>query len=210
MQDGVLPAAAAPAHQKLRYLTLRALGLTSNMALEKTGVPLSSTVALESVLPAEHLIAHAVARGRQGPDARGQEADRKMAESENGWLCMAWLKRMDSRDYKLIRKLFFRDSLVTPSSSAALRQIAPSIPTALSLHVQLGAADVRPAELSALAALGAALTVVTNPRIGARPMVSVHLRHTKNLVVSARLTAVVRIHFLVIDAYRRLPQESIK
>lgn len=203
-QDDVAPAGAERVRQELSYLTLRTLGLTSQMALEKTGVPLSSTTALESVLPAESSIAQAVARARQGPEQRAQAAHVRMAESENGWLCMSWLLYMNFRDYKLMQQLFFRDSLESANPSVVLRQVASSIPTAFSLQAQLGAAHVSPADLSALAALSPALTIVTNPRIGARPVVSVHLRHTKNLVVSARLTALARIHFLVIDAHRQL------
>lgn len=203
-QDDIAPATAETVHKKLSYLTLRALGLTREMALEKTGIPLSSTVALESVLPAESLIARAVARSRQGPERRGQAADVRMAESENGRLCLSWLQHMDSTDYRSMQQLFFRDSLATPNPCAVLRKIAPSIPVAFSLQVQFGEAHVRPADLSALAALSPMLIIITNPQIGSRPVVSVHLRHTKNLVVSARLTALARIYFLVIDAYRQL------
>lgn len=206
--DHVAPASAEIVRQKLSYLTFRTLGLTSQMALEKTGVPLSSMLALESVFPAESLIAQAVARARQGPEKRGQAANIRMAESENGWLCMSWLLHMSSEHYRLMQQLFFRDSFKTLNPSVVLRQVASSIPAAFSLQVQLGAAHVSPADLSALAALGPGLTIVTNARIGARPVVSVHLRHTKNLVVSARLTALARLHFLVIDAYRQLPAKG--
>jgi hypothetical protein len=152
----------------------------------------------------ESLIAQAVARARKGPEKRGQAANIRMAESENGWLCMSWLLQMSSDHYRLMQQLFFRDGSKTLNTSVVLQQVASSIPAAFALQVQLGAAHVSPADLSALAALGPGLTIVTNPRIGARPVVSVHLRHSKNLVVSARLTALARIHFLVIDAYRQL------
>lgn len=196
--------------RKLSYLTLRALGLPREMALEKTQVSLSSTVALESVLPAENLIAEAVARARKGPERRGQAATVQLAGSETGLLCLSWLQHMDLTDYKLMRQLLFRSKFVevgAPSPAMFLRQIAQSIPPMLSLHVQFGAGHVKPADLSALAFLGPTLNIVTNTRIGACPVVSVHLRNAKNLVVSARLTALVRIHFLVIDAYLHLTKE---
>lgn len=205
------PAAADTALQKLRYLALRSLGMASEMALEKINLTLSSRVALERVLPSEDLIAEAVARTRQGPEGRAQVATLTLAESDNGLLCLSWLRSMDLTNYRLIRLLFFREGLVghnTPNLSMGLRKIAPSIPTEFSLNVQMGAAHVKPAELSALASVGPALNVITNPRIGARPVVSLQLRNTKNQVVRARLTALIRIHFLVIDAYRELAVED--
>ena len=51
-----------------------------------------------------------------------------------------------------------------------------------------------------MTAIAPAVKLVPDPRIGERPVISLFMRNEKNLVVSARLTAVSRCYCLAIDS----------
>lgn len=192
--------------ERLTYLTVRSLGLRQEMAVEKTGIRLRVATNLEAVLPPENLVATAVRRGRQGPQARGQAANINMALSDTGLILLSWLRGMElmeSREYSMIKQTFFREEPQRhrlPDKVIFWRRIADSLPSALSVHVRIGAKHLAPAEISRMTALAPAVKLVPDPRIGERPVVSLFLRNEQNLVVSARLTAVARSYCLAIDA----------
>jgi hypothetical protein len=191
-------------HQdRLTYLTVRSMGLRQELAVERTGLRFRVAVELETISPPESMVATALRRGRQGPQARGQAANINMALSQTGSMLLLWLCRMTPMEYSMVKQLFFRDHLQHPRMPDKVifwRQIAESLPPELSVHVRIGAKHLSPAEISRLSALAPAVKFVPDPRIGARPVISLFLRNQKNLVVSARLTAVARSYCLAIDA----------
>ncbi|WP_157077076.1 hypothetical protein [Curvibacter delicatus] len=197
------PTSAANDQERLTYLTVRSLGLRQEMAVEKTGIRLRVAADLEAALPPESMIATAVRRGRQGPQARGQAANINMALSETGLILLSWLRGMEPMDYSMIRQIFFRDEPQRhrlPDKVIYWRRIAESLPPALSVHVRIGAKHLTPVEISHMTALAPAVKLVPDPRIGERPVISLFPRNAQNLVVSARLTAVARSYCLAIDA----------
>src|SRR5438128_1579375 len=186
------PAPAANDQERLTYLTVRSLGLRQEMAVEKTGIRLRVAADLEAVLPPESMVATAVRRGRQGPQARGQAANINMALSETGLILLSWLRGMEPMDYSMIKQAFFRDEPQRhrlPDKATFWRRIAESLPPALSVHVRIGAKHLTPLEISRMNALAPAVKLVPDPRIGERPVISLFMRNAQNLVVSARLTA---------------------
>lgn len=204
------PKAATPPindTDRLAYLAIRALGLSKEEALEATEIPLSIAMGLEHAIPPDELVAIAVRRNRQGPRPRGQKANIDMAQSENGATLLSWLQAMDSAEYSMIRQVFFRgehERVRLPDKVTFWRQVAESVPPCLSIHVKIGSKHLTPAEISALTQLAPAVKVLPDPRIGERPVISLFERDNKNVVTSARLTAVARSYCLAIDALNKL------
>lgn len=197
------PAPAANDQERLTYLTVRSLGLRQEMAVEKTGIRLRVAADLEAALPPGSMVATAVRRGRQGPQARGQAANINMALSDTGLILLSWLRGMEPMDYSMIKQVFFRDEPQhhrLPDKVIFWRRIAESLPPALSVHVRIGAKHLTPADISRMTALAPAVKLVPDPRIGERPVISLFMRNAQNLVVSARLTAIARCYCLAIDA----------
>ena len=109
-----------------------------------------------------------------------------------GVISVSWLRGMESMEYSMIKQVFFRDEpqhYRLPDKVTFWRRIAESLPPALSVHVRIGAKHLTPVEISRMTALTPAVKLVTDPRIGERPVVSLFMRNAQNLVVSARLTA---------------------
>lgn len=190
---------------KLNYLLARCLGLQDSLAIEKACVPLRTALSLEAVIPSKELIEIAVRRGRKAPEPRAMAADLDMAETDAGQDTLKWLLRLEPVDFLSLGQAFVKGNTAY-GSSADIRQFWPRIcaclPLSLSLEVRIGAKYLTPADLSALSRLLPAARFTAEPRIGERPVIAFFQRGQKNLVVSARLTAVTRVGWLAIEALR--------
>jgi hypothetical protein len=205
------PAVASSASPKtasidqLTYLAVRALGLIQERALEKVVIPHSLAVQLELHLPAEDSIASAVSRARQGPESRGQAADIDMALSSAGKAALTWLCKLDHEDFLAVKTTLFKaesTSQLMLKKVAFFEKLTQSLPDVLHIRCRFGAKHLDTSEKSALALLAPAISFSTDCRLGQRPVVSISIRGKQNLVVGARLTSVVRVYTLVLEAFR--------
>jgi hypothetical protein len=194
---------ASTDQEKLVYLVLRILGVAPAAAVEKSRIRFRTSVQLEPFLPAESAVAKAVSRGRQGPETRGAQADIKTALSSQGLLLLDWLRSLDVSMFPILRQSLLRNEppqLAQADRVAFWRKVADSLPAAFSARARIGAKHLTSAEKSVLGTLAPRVVIASDPRIGVRPIVSLHLRETENLVLSARLTSVARVCLLAIDS----------
>lgn len=192
---------------KLRYLTVRALGLAAERAVEELNIPFRLIADLEKLLPPESLIAAATTRGRASQSERGRQADIHTALSSDGQQIQSWLGAIDKKIHTQLNKALFRDQSYTSYRSEKVvfwQEVIRSFPVNLSLYVDIGSKYLTTSELSALGRLAPALELRSNPRIGEIPVVSLRQRQEEkfNPVVSARLTAVARTCSLAIQSLR--------
>jgi hypothetical protein len=195
----------ATTNERLIYLTLRMLGVPPTVAVEKAKIRFRAAEQLEPFLPVEPVVASAIKRDRKGPEARGLVANISMALSDKGLSVLNWLFGLESATCLLLKQALFRDEPTHSSLTKVMfwRRIAESLPAAVSIRVRIGSKHLTVAEQSALLAMGPAVLVSPDPRLGERPVISVHMRESENLVISARLTAVTRIYALAIDSLNR-------
>lgn len=195
--------------EKLLYLVLRSLGLTSSVAVEKSKIKFRVAVQLDPFVPVEKTVATAVSRGRQGPETRGAQADIKTALSSHGLLLLDWLRSFDAAFLPLMSQALFRSDphqLIPTDKVTFWRKVAESLPAALSVRARIGAKHLTSAEKSALGTLSPMVLISPDLQLGERPVVSIHLRETENRVLSARLTAVARVCVLAIDSLDQFNQ----
>jgi len=192
---------------KIRYLTVRILGLAAERAVEELIIPFRLIADLEKLLPPESLMAAATTRGRAGQSERGRQADIHTALSDAGVQIQSWLGAMDQETHAQLNKAFFRDESYTSHRDEKVgfwQEVIRSFPVNLSLYVNIGSKYLTTSEISALGRLAPALELKSNPRIGEIPAVSLRQRQEEkfNPVVSARLTAVARTCSLAIQSLR--------
>ena len=80
--------------------------------------------------------------------------------------------------------------------------LAKFVPATFSIGIRFGARHLDISEKSGLASLAPTITFSTDPRLGQRPEVLISLTEKSNTVVTARLTSVVRVQVIVLQAYR--------
>ena len=198
---------------QLNYLVQRCFGLQESLSMESARIPLHKVKQLEQFLPTRELIDAAVRRGRQAPQPRAIAADREMAVTELGQSCLHFLLVQDISDFKALRHTLFRTN-TTDASNMDIAQFWPrvirSLPPSLALDVRIGARYLSLADRIALSRLEPAAFFKPDPQIGERPVMAVLQRGQKNLVVSARLTSVIRVAWLAIDALRTSKKTGAK
>jgi hypothetical protein len=198
---------------QLNYLIQRCFGLQESLSMESARIPLHKAKQLEQFLPATELIDAAVRRERQAPQPRAIAADREMAVTELGQSCLHFLLMQDFSDFKALRHTLFRTK-TTDASNTDITQFWPrvirSLPPSLALDVRIGARYLSLADRIALSRLEPAAFFKPDPQIGERPVMAVLQRGQKNLVVSARLTSVMRVAWLAIDALRTSKKTEAK
>lgn len=190
---------------KQQYLTVRLLGMPAKAAVEEVSIPFRSTTALEKLMPDEAAIAKAVSREREAPADRGKAGDIETATSEVGTVLMSWLQQLDTRDFYQLKQAFFRDEPLTHPIDEKVQfwtKIKKSLPVEISLKVKIGIKHLDTAEISALNVLAPALILKPEKSIGARPLLSIYERGTKNLVTSSRMTSVARTACLALSILR--------
>ena len=190
---------------KQQYLTVRLLGMPAENAVEEVSIPFRSTTALEKLLPDEATIARVVSREREAPADRGKAGDIETATSEVGTVLMSWLQQLETRDFYQLKQAFFRDEPLTHPTDEKVKfwtKIKNSLPVEISLKVKIGIKHLDTAEISALNVLAPALILKPEKSIGARPLLSIYERGTKNLVTSSRMTSVARAACLALSILR--------
>lgn len=206
--EPVPPDPSATELVKLRYLTVRMLGMPFERAIEKTSIPLRLGKEVEKLLPPECQISSATTRSRQGAGERGKAADINTALSDDGLLIISWLNQMQHQSFTGLKEAFFRDepanTYLSEEKVSFWRGVSEKLPDKLSIHVRIGSKYLSTAEMSAFKQQAPALNLTSDSRIGERPVVSIHERGIDNFVVSARFTAVTRSICLAIDCLRRV------
>ena len=120
---------------------------------------------------------------------------------------MTWLSKLETKTFSELMEAFFRDQPSTPNRRDKVifwREVHQLFPSSLSLCVRIGSKYLTTAEISAFNTLAPVLYLKADPRIGEKPVVSVHVRGVKNLVTMARLTAVARASCLALNCLRHL------
>ena len=196
---GELPADAAhvpgSGQSALLYLTVRALRLTHEKSLEETDLPLSLATRLNALLPGPVILDTVDQRARSGAQNRGQVANIQMALSPTGTAILEWLAGLAADVRRTLHDALFRaERRVVASTRSAdyWRTVTANLPADMSVQLRIGAAHTNGKLQADFLALGPAVVLVINPRLGASPMVSIVPRSGENRVVSCRLSSVTR------------------
>ncbi len=187
-----------PSQSPIIYLTLRALSLTHEKSLEKSGIQLSLANHLYTLLPDFKILDEVAQRARTGPQERGKAANIAMALSPTGAAIRDWLSSLDKGiRYKLKQSLFRETDQFDEARDVNFWQaVIEKIPSNLHIKLRIGAAYLHGKLQADFLSLYPALLLFSDPRIGAIPIVSIAPRESDNRVLVSRISSVTRASVL--------------
>ena len=178
----------------VRYLVVRILGQSPQVAIETTRISLSVTRSLEPLVPDDDATSELTRRARASAKGRGQNGNIKVALSEIGEQIIRWQIGLEAQAFDFLRLCVLR--VDAPDALFAKYQhwepIVAALPAGLSILVRRGSAYISQDEVQFFKGLQGKLRLVLDPNIGSKPVVLLCPAGRDNRVLSARLTTVLK------------------
>lgn len=184
---------------EIKYLTLRILGVSSELAATGLDVPWSMAMQFEAKLQVTDISGQIQQRTKGAAGARGLVADVKTCNGPTGTSLRTWLRGLTKAQLELATVALNRD-MECPSGywhrAHNWAGISASLPDEVVMHIAKGAAYTTTEEFSKAASAGTRYRLTADKKLGIRPKVSIWPKDG-NRVLAARITAVARVTALV-------------
>lgn len=198
-QDQQAPVAASAVNVK--YLTLRALGLPRERAMERLDIPARQAMAVEGLIPGDLRVAASTRRAQWAPSKRGDAADIETVFTPTAAAALTWLVRLPRMEFEQLCETFHNESL--PLDHLAFwSRLKATIPSGIRIELRIGKRYLAPETISGYDDLAPAIRLTVDKRIGEKTITSIYVDPGNNKVRAARLTAVVKVLALALKSLR--------
>lgn len=197
--------------QSAKYLMLRSLGMPMEATLTTLAIDWSAALALEPLVPDSDQVEASIRRARNAPNPRGVRGNLDTCLSEVGSDILAWLLRLNSELFSFAFAALIRESKDVPvvlSNHENWALLSAGLPSGLSITIRKGATHITQDEVVMAHGKAQRYQLIGDPKLGARPVVSLMPLSAENRVVSSRLTAVARVGLLSIRSIRALQENT--
>lgn len=184
---------------KLRYLVTRTLGLSLERSIEATSIPSSIALSLDRYVPDADTIHDLTRRARCAAGPRGQRANVALALSSRGQEITRWIADTPAEAFQFLRHSVMRSAHMPDryfQKHELWKPVVARMPAALMLVLRRGSSHISDEELTYYASAGNKLKFSPDPRLGARPSVSLYPASIDNRVEASRLTSVLKATLL--------------